>query len=114
MSSSPLRLSIRGFNTGIPAATAASKYKQELLSIARETNSSPQSATISLLAVITDFPLLNKAFIYSLPGSIPPSTSITKSMESSLKISSKLSVSHPLSISLAFERSDTSTFFMTS
>jgi len=47
VSSSPLRLSIRGFNTGIPAATAASKYKQELLSIARETNSSPQSATIS-------------------------------------------------------------------
>ena len=71
MSSSPLRLSIRGFNIGIPAATAASKYKQELLSIARETNSSPQSATISLLAVITDFPLLNKAFIYCLPGSIP-------------------------------------------
>ena len=39
VSSSPLRLSIRGLNTGIQAATAASKYKQELFSIARDTSS---------------------------------------------------------------------------
>ena len=57
VSASPLRLSISGFNTGIPAATAASKYKHALLSIAMDTSSSPQSAIISLLAVITDFPL---------------------------------------------------------
>ena len=73
VSASPLRLSIRGFNTGIPAATAASKYKQALFSIAIDTSSSPQSAIISLLAVMTDFPLLNKALMYSLPGSIPVS-----------------------------------------
>ena len=57
---------------------------------------------ISLFAVITAFPFFSKASMYSFPGSIPPRTSMTKSMESSFKISSKLSVNKSFEISRDF------------
>ena len=64
---------------------------------------------MSLLAVITAFPLLRSAFMYSFPGSIPPSTSITKSIESSFKISSKLSVTISVLKVLSLDISETKT-----
>ena len=48
--------------------------------------------------------------MYSLPGSTPPSTSITKSIESSSTISLISSVNKLLSTALSFEISETRTF----
>ena len=67
---------------------------------------------MSLLAVITAFPLLNNDSMYPFPGSTPPKTSITKSIESSFNISSKLLVKISSSISLSFDLSLTKTFFI--
>ena len=64
---------------------------------------------MSLLAVITAFPLLRSDFIYSFPGSTPPSTSMTKSIESSFKITSKLSVSKSVLKVLSLDISETKT-----
>ena len=66
---------------------------------------------MSLFAVITDLPLSNNCLMYSFPGSRPPRTSITNCIESSCKISSKLSVSKEESKLLSFDVSATSTFF---
>ena len=65
---------------------------------------------ISLFAVITAFPFFSNASIYSFPGSIPPRTSMTKSIESSFKISSKLSVNKSFEISRALFVSRTKIF----
>ena len=65
---------------------------------------------MSLLAVITAFPLLRSDFMYSFPGSTPPSTSMTKSIVSSFKISVKSSVNISLEISLFLLVSLTNTF----
>ena len=64
---------------------------------------------MSLLAVITAFPLPKSDFMYSFPGSTPPNTSITKSIELSFKISSKLSVTRSLLKVLSLEISETKT-----
>ena len=103
VNSSPLKLSIKGLRTGIPAATAASKYRQTLFFWAIAISSSPQSAIISLFAVITDLPFSSRDFIYSFPGLRPPKTSITIWIDSSLSISSKLFVDNEISKSLFFD-----------
>ena len=89
---------LRGLIIGIPPATAASKRRSQLCWAAVSSSTWPCSAIRSLLAVTTCLPRLKASVIYVLAGSIPPITSITISMLSSLIISSHLFVIRDISI----------------
>ena len=87
---------------GIAPATAASNKKSTPLSSAASRSSCPCVATRSLFAVTTFFPACRASRIIVLAGSMPPITSITISISSSLMISSHLSVKRDWSTPFLF------------